>query len=99
MKLGRVEGGEIVGCMEHAILHYMINQYLYVEIDICHSRRIGGRIFFTQIQFYDIRMQDPLRWSWSILFQVTKNQKSYILNIFFPIHQVGSQWITEIVSC
>ena len=64
------------------------------QIDLSHSRRIRGRILPTQIQPYDIRMQDPLRWGWSTLFQVIKNQKSCILNTL-PIHQVGAKWRSE----
>jgi len=33
---------------------------------------------------FDIRIQDPLRWSWSILFQVSINQKLNVLNTFCP---------------
>ena len=52
------------------------------EIDLCPSKRIWGRILLTQIQLSKIQIQDPLRWSWSILFQVPIYQKSSILNIF-----------------
>ena len=37
----------------------------------------------TQIQPSDIRIQDPLCWSWSILFQISINQKSSVLNTFY----------------
>ena len=33
----------------------------YIEIDLCHFKRIRSRIFSAQIQSYDIRIQDPLR--------------------------------------
>ena len=46
----------------------------------------------TQIQPYDIRMQDPLYWSWSTLFQVIKNKKNHIFICLFPIHQIGAKW-------
>ena len=35
--------------------------YIWRERDLCHSGRYRGRILPTQIQPYDIRMQDPLR--------------------------------------
>ena len=37
------------------------------------SKRIWDRIFSTQIPTSDIRIQDLLRWSWSILFQIFIN--------------------------
>ena len=52
------------------------------ERDVCHSKRIWGRILPSQIPTSDIRIQDPQRWSWSILFQVFINQKSSVLNTF-----------------
>ena len=58
--------------------------YMCVCVDLCHSGRIRGQILPTQIQPHNIRMQDSLCWSWSTLFQVTKNRKSCILNTFCP---------------
>ena len=54
-----------------------------------------GWILPSQIQPYDIRMQDPFCWSWSTLFQVTKNKKIMYFEYFLPIHQVGTKWTTK----
>ena len=58
-----------------------------LSICVCHFGRIRGRILPTQIQPYDILIQDPLGWNWSTLFELTINQKSSILNFFFLMHQ------------
>jgi len=56
----------------------------YIETDLGHSGRIRGRILPTQIQPYVNWIQDPLRWSWPILFQISINKKSSILNTYCP---------------
>ena len=71
------------------------------NIDLCPSKRIWIRIFPTQIQPSDIRIQDPLHWSWSILFQVFIKQKSSVLNIFCPSimrHKIDDRkkWVSYI---
>ena len=47
---------------------------------------------FPLIPTSDIQIQDPLRWSWSILFKVTKNQVFWIL---FVHPSSGAKWTVE----
>jgi len=60
------------------------SKHTHTHRDLCHSWRIWGRILPAQVQPYDILIQDPLRWSWSILFEVGINQKLSILKTFCP---------------
>ena len=59
-----------------------LHKCVCVCMDLCSSGRIRARILSTQIQSYIIRIEDPFRWSWFILFQVSINQKSSILITF-----------------
>ena len=43
------------------LLFPSMSVYLLIEIDLCHSDGIQGRILPTQIQTYDIRMHIPLK--------------------------------------
>ena len=82
-------------CAPAHVYLYLCHMIICIERDLGHFWRIRGRILPTQIQCYDIWMQDPLRWSWSTLFQVTKNKKIMYFKYFLPIHQVGAKWMAE----
>ena len=58
--------------------------HTHTQRDLCPSKKIWARILPTQIPISDTRIQDPLRWNWSILFQVSINQKSSGMNTFCP---------------
>ena len=50
---------------------------------------------------YDIWIQDPLCWSWSTLFKVSriKNQESFIFSNFLPVLQVAQNGLPKITYC
>ena len=41
-------------------IYICVCMYTHTHIDLCHSKMIRGQIVPTQIQLYDIRMQDSL---------------------------------------
>ena len=85
-------------CITSLALRYVytnIHTYIYRERDRLVSFRKDSRPNpSTQIQPSDIRIQDSLRWSWPILFQVSINQKSRVLNTFCPSIK-SAKWTSE----
>jgi len=80
-------------------MYYLLFIYLKNHLDththLCHSRTIWSRILPIKIQPYNNRMQDSFRLSRSTIFQVTKIQKSCILNIFCPSIKIDAKCTAE----
>ena len=83
----------------HVVVNVCVCVCVYRERDLCHCRRIRVRTLPTHIQPFDIRIQDPLRWSWYIyIISSIYKPKIKCFEYFLSIHQVAQNGQLKVVS-